>query len=72
MLANPPLWLAWPPLEAISCTSSLGLYFVRKRVYIRIASLTYRLAKFPGLSLSAIVKVWLCLTSLVFECVLMM
>ena len=25
MLAKPPLWLAWPPLEAISWTSSLGL-----------------------------------------------
>ena len=25
MLAKPPLWLAWPPLDAISLTSSLGL-----------------------------------------------
>src|SRR5690349_8306337 len=26
MLAKPPLWLAWPPLDAISRTSSLGLW----------------------------------------------
>ena len=30
MLAKPPLWLAWPPLEAISRTSSLGLDGVRQ------------------------------------------
>lgn len=29
ILAKPPEWLAWPPLEAISFTSSLGLHGVR-------------------------------------------
>jgi hypothetical protein len=28
MLAKPPEWLAWPPLDAISWTSSLGLMYV--------------------------------------------
>jgi hypothetical protein len=32
MLAKPPLWLAWPPLEAISRTSSLGLLNCQCRV----------------------------------------
>jgi hypothetical protein len=26
MLAKPPLWEAWPPLEAMALTSSLGLH----------------------------------------------
>jgi hypothetical protein len=50
MLAKPPLWLACPPLEAISRTSSLGLGETVSDVDQRWETDgTHRLAKLPGL-----------------------
>ena len=50
MLAKPPLWLACPPLEAISRTSSLGLgETVSDADQQRETDAAYRLAKLPGL-----------------------
>ena len=37
MLAKPPLWLDWPPLEAISRTSSLGLVVVVLVLLVEVA-----------------------------------